>query len=136
MNALVDVYGKCGEVGNAHQLFDKMHVTDVVPCNASFCEVWEGYGKCDKEFQTPSTAQTNVDLEVKVPDEKDWNSSKVEWKFCADIGRKVRRMQVMTRVCLQIKREAFTTCLLMDERELKRQKRKQSNKGPWSLESA
>ncbi|KAL9688283.1 hypothetical protein QQ045_032703 [Rhodiola kirilowii] len=34
MNALVDMYGKCGEVGNAHQLFDEMHVRDVVSCNA------------------------------------------------------------------------------------------------------
>ncbi|KAL9663156.1 hypothetical protein QQ045_027995 [Rhodiola kirilowii] len=83
MNALVGMYGKCGEVENAHHLFDKMHVTDVVPCNA----VLGVFARCGKDMEsvrkmfngmamTPSTAQTNVDLEVKVLDEKDWNSSK------------------------------------------------------------
>uniref|UniRef100_A0A7N0VEN1 Pentatricopeptide repeat-containing protein n=1 Tax=Kalanchoe fedtschenkoi TaxID=63787 RepID=A0A7N0VEN1_KALFE len=34
MNALVDMYGKCGEAGSAHQAFDEMAVRDVVSCNA------------------------------------------------------------------------------------------------------
>ncbi|KAL9671581.1 hypothetical protein QQ045_009151 [Rhodiola kirilowii] len=48
MNALVDMYGKCGEVENAHQLFDKMHVTDVVPCNA----VLGVFARCGKDMES------------------------------------------------------------------------------------
>lgn len=44
MNALVDMYGKCGQAGKAHRVFDEMLDTDVVSCNA----VLGAFAKCGK----------------------------------------------------------------------------------------